>query len=253
MATPCEIITKQMGLLFSCEHVNGYIRVETPFLYPDGDVIDIFYKEEEETITLTDLGETMRWLKMQTVSLRRSLKQQQLIDDICLSHNILFDRGMLTAPVGSPDNLASTVVRLVQCILRVSELRFMFQNQADDLIVEEVGDFLRERHIKFEHRQPIWGRSGTLWKPDFQVRHNDQYTLIHVLSASNHRATFNVVSHVYTMWHDLSYKVENGAFQFISLFDDALDVWKKEDFRLVGAISDIAYWSRSDEFLKKVA
>jgi hypothetical protein len=47
--------------------------------------------------------------------------------------------------------------------------------------------------------------------------------------------------------------VGQEALKFISLFDDTLDVWNEEDFRLVEDISDIAYWSRADEFLEKVA
>jgi hypothetical protein len=36
--------------------------------------------------------------------------------------------------------------------------------------------------------------------------------------------------------------------KFISLFDDTADVWAEEDFRLVEDLSDIARWSRPDEF-----
>jgi len=68
MITPCELITEQIGLLFSCSPVNQYIRIQTPFLYPDGDVIDIFDRAEGDAVTLTDLGETLRWLRMQTVT-----------------------------------------------------------------------------------------------------------------------------------------------------------------------------------------
>jgi len=54
------------------------------------------------------------------------------------------------------------------------------------------------------------------------------------------------------MWHDLSY-LTVGQEAFIPLFDDTLDVWDMADFRLVEDISDVAYWSQSDEFLEKVA
>jgi hypothetical protein len=36
------------------------------------------------------------------------------------------------------------------------------------------------------------------------------------------------------MWHDLSYlKVGKEAIQFISLFDDTVDIWSQEDIQLV--------------------
>ena len=86
MNTVCELITEQMGLLYTCSPADQYIRIQTPFLYPDGDIIDIFFQGEGNTGTLTDLGETMRWLRMQTITQRQTLKQQQLIADICLTH-----------------------------------------------------------------------------------------------------------------------------------------------------------------------
>ena len=33
MATPCELITEQMGLLYTCLPIGQYIRIQTPFLY----------------------------------------------------------------------------------------------------------------------------------------------------------------------------------------------------------------------------
>jgi hypothetical protein len=79
--------------------VNQYTRIQTPFLYPDGDVIDIFYRDDGDAAMLTDLGETLGWLKMQTVTQRKSPKQRQLIADLCLNHNIELYRGMLTTRV----------------------------------------------------------------------------------------------------------------------------------------------------------
>jgi hypothetical protein len=56
------------------------------------------------------------------------------------------------------------------------------------------------------------------------------------------------------MWYDLShFKVGKVAIEFFSLFDDTVDIWNQEDIQLVESLSHIAYWSRPDEFLEKVA
>ena len=254
MITPCEALTEQIGLLFSCSSVNQYIRIQTPFLYPDGDIIDIFYKDDGDTATLTDLGETLRWLRMQTITQRKSPRQRQLIADICLNHNIELYRGMLTIRVRRSDDLASAVMRLSQAILRVSDLWFTFRNKVGESITDEVEDLLEERQIAFVRSPHVSGRSATVWRPDFQIRRKKHSTLVRVLSTGSRAATHDLVARTSAMWHDLSYlTVGQEALQFVSLFDDTLDVWNEEDFRLVGDISDIAYWSRSDEFLEKVA
>jgi cell division septal protein FtsQ len=127
MATPCELITQQLGSLFTCSPINESIRIQTPFLYPDGDIIDLFYKDEDKTAILTDLGETLRWLKMQTATLRRTPKQRQLITDICLNHDIEIYRGMLMARVRQAEDLAPVLMRLSQGTLKVSDLWFTWQ------------------------------------------------------------------------------------------------------------------------------
>lgn len=71
MATPCEQIAASMGALFECSQINRYTRIRTPFLYPDGDVIDLYWDEQDGNITITDLGGSLGWLSMQTASPKR--------------------------------------------------------------------------------------------------------------------------------------------------------------------------------------
>jgi Domain of unknown function DUF1828 len=123
MSTLCEILSQQMGKLYSCETVGEYIRVHTPFLYPDGDFIDLFYDEQQAT--LTDLGETVSWLKMQTVAQDLTKKQQQIITDICLTHNVEFYRGNLMVRIQQPQDLAEVFLRFTQAISRVSDIVFV--------------------------------------------------------------------------------------------------------------------------------
>lgn len=119
---PCEILGQNLGALFICSQVNGFTRVRTPFLYPDGDVIDLFVQEQNGSVTITDLGETMRWLRSQTISPRRSPKQTKLIEDVCLNHGLEFFRGMLLARVRPGDNFAAVAMRAAQGALRVADI-----------------------------------------------------------------------------------------------------------------------------------
>lgn len=254
MATPCELIAEQMGLLYTCAPMDQYIRIQTPFLYPDGDIIDVFYQNQGDIATLTDLGETTRWLRMQTVSQRKTRKQRQLIDDICLTHNVEYYRGMLVVRVRQSGDLAFAVTRLSQCMLRVSDLWFTFQNRIGESIVDEVEDLLQEQNIRFERNPQLPGRSAKIWRPDFRTRSKEHSTLVRVFSTGSRAVALEQVNRATAMWYDLSFlNIGMEAIKFISLFDDTADVWNQEEIELVGSLSEIAYWSRSDEFLEKVA
>lgn len=141
-AIVCEALKTDLGELFSCTEQGAYQRIRTPYLYPDGDNIDLFCRAQDEggVITVTDLAETTRWLRMQSVSPRRSPKQRQLIEDACLTHGVEFYRGMLQARCRPGDSLATVVTRVAQAALRVSDLWFTFRTRAVESVTDEVAD-----------------------------------------------------------------------------------------------------------------
>jgi hypothetical protein len=254
MVLPCELIAQQLGLLFTCTPMNGYIRIETPFLYPDGDIVDVFCQERGDTIILTDLGETQRWLKMQTATQRKSSKQRHLLDGICLNHGIEYSQGALLTQIRPSEDFATALIRLSQGILRVSDLWFTFRHRVGESIIDDVDDLLREQPFEVEQYPSISGISSKSWQPDFQTKQEDRKTLIRVLSTGSRAATPDLVHRTIAMWYDLLYlREDKEVSKFISLFDDTVDVWKLEDIKQVERLSDIAYWSRSDEFLKQIA
>ena len=242
-----------MGELFRCADVGNYIRIRTPFMYPDGDYIDVFWEcnTDDEAVTLSDLGETVRWLKMQTIVPRRSPKQSQMIQDICLTHGVEFFRGMLQARYRRGDNLALAVTRLSQAALRTADIWFTFRTRAAESVTDEVSEYLIEKSIPHDRNVTLPGRSGKSWPINFYARTPQRSTLVHVLSTGSRGATRRITDHVVATWHDLSQlKIGPEALHFVSLFDDTSDVWAAEDFRQLEELSDIARWSEPDELLQ---
>ena len=113
-----------LGALFNCSDQGDFVRIRTPYLYPDGDNIDVFCKPDGDVVRVTDLAETTGWLRLQSASPRRSPRQKHLIEDACVTHGVEFDRGMLQARCRSSDELAQVVTRVAQAALRVSDLWF---------------------------------------------------------------------------------------------------------------------------------
>ena len=52
----CELLQQQIGELFRCTEVKGRVRIRTPFMYPDGDYIDLFAETTGDVTTISDLG-----------------------------------------------------------------------------------------------------------------------------------------------------------------------------------------------------
>ena len=245
----CKEIQRQIGELFTCTELGDYHRIRTPYLYPDGDNIDLFCKSKGDTITVTDLAETTGWLRMQSLSLRRSPQQNRLIADVLTTHGVEFYRGMLLARCRPDEQLAAVVTRVAQAALRVSDLWFTLRTRAVESITDEVADYLTERELPFVRSEKLVGRSGRGWTVDFHVRTHERSSLVYVLSTANRSAANRVTEHVLAAWLDLHHLAAGPeALNFVSLFDDASDVWTNENFLLMEPLSMVSHWSRPDEF-----
>ena len=132
---------------------------------------------------------------------------------------------------------------------RVSSVWFTTRTRSVESITDEVSDLLQEKLIPFERGVKLAGRSGRDWSVDFQTRTVDRSALVCVLSSGSQAAARRIAEHICAEWYDLSLlKTGSQPTRFVSLFDDTIDIWGEEDFRLVESVSEICRWSRPDEF-----
>ena len=249
---PCQEIAATIGQLFDCSEVNnGFTRIRTPYLYPDGDIIDLFFKEKAGRQILTDLGETLRWLDSQVIGKQISKKQTQVLQDIELTHGIENYQGTLIARVTSAETLAEAVTRLAQASIRVADLWFLSRTRSLASVADEVAELLMEEKIRFKRDEKFIGRSTRSWRIDFRTWHPDHGSLVQVLSTGSKSAANTQANKAIAAWTDLSqYRASSSPLRFISLFDDTVDVWAPSTISHLEDYSDIAYWSRPDSFAK---
>lgn len=248
----CEIVAAQMGGMFICKQVGQHVRIRTPFMYPDGDVIDLFVKQGESgEVTVTDLGETLSWLRMQTAANKRTSKQLRMIDDVVSSHGIERYKGMLVTRADR-SGFADAVIKLAQGCLRVSDVWFTFRNRSFETATDEVEDFLTEKNIEFERNKECVGRSGKVRRLDFHTFTQNSSTFIQILSTGSRGAATRLVEHALAVWYDIHY-LKKQDLTFVSLFDDTMDIWRDEDFKMVDEWSSVARWSNPESLLEAVA
>jgi hypothetical protein len=247
--SPCDAIATTLSGLFSCAQQGPYVRVRTPYLYPDGDIIDLFVRYNDAGGgSVSDLGETVAWLRMQTVAERRTDKQTAIIKDVTQTHGVEFFKGMLGARFANGENPTDAIVRTAQACIRVSDLWFTFRNRSVQSFQEEVSEFLTERHIPFQPGPRLVGRSTKIWTPDFQVKTDEQSSFIYTLATGSRGAATNIIKSVVTQLYDLNHVRYGEPVEFISLFDDTVNIWSQEDFDLVADLSKVARWSERNKF-----
>jgi hypothetical protein len=244
----CAVLHADHSPLFVCgPGAKEGVRVRTPFLYPDGGVIDVFVIPRDGRFEVTDFGEALGWLRMQSVGGQLSPKQRRMVEDVCLTLGVEFFRGQLMLRCDA-DTVSQGVIRIAQAALRLADLWFTLRTRAVETVSDEVADWLEEKVIPFERAARHTGRSGRSWTIDYQTRTAQRTCLVFVLSTGSRAAARRVTEHVVAGLYDLSHlRLVQPQLSFVSLFDDTEDVWQDEDFRLVEPLSTISRWSRPDE------
>ncbi|MCG9885783.1 MAG: DUF1828 domain-containing protein [Cyanobacteria bacterium] len=246
---PCQIIANTIGQLYTCSEVNGFVRIRTPYLYPDGDVIDLFLAPESQT--LTDLGETLRWLDMQTFRQSLSKKQDWFLQDIQTTYGIELYDGMLLVRVR--DDLAEALTRLAQGAIAVSNLWLLNRMRLASTLNDEIAELLDEYQIRYERDIKLVGRSTRSWQIDFRTRHPRRSALVEVLSTGNRGAANSKVNNAVAAWVDLyQYQLTTEPLRFIALFDDSLDVWSSSHISQLAEFSEICYVSKPEGLIEQL-
>ena len=141
---------EEYSRLYTCTKVGEYYRIRTPFLYPDGDVIDLFLRLDGNFAIVTDLAETTGWLRLQSPSPHRSKKQNEIIEDILLNHGVKMDRGMLQIECRLLEDVPTAVTRVPQAAICVSDLWYSIGTHSTDSFTEKVANYMVKCSVPFQ-------------------------------------------------------------------------------------------------------
>ena len=118
----CATIGKTLPSRFECSPApQEGVRVRTPLMYPDGGIVDVFVLKRGNGYIVTDFGDALGWLRMQSVNAQPSLQQNLMIKEICQTLGIELYSGQLVLRSGIDDTLEKAVLRVAQAVVRVSE------------------------------------------------------------------------------------------------------------------------------------
>ena len=118
----CATISKTLPPRFACSPApQEGVRVRTPLMYPDGGIVDVFVLERGNGYIVTDFGDALGWLRMQSVNAQPSLQQNLIIKEICRTLDIDLHSGQLVLRSGVDDTLEETVLRVAQAVVCISD------------------------------------------------------------------------------------------------------------------------------------
>lgn len=242
----CSAIRENISGLFECSQTStDALRVRTPFMYPDGDFIDLYVEERSQSLHLTDYGETLGWLQLQSIAESLTPNQRRLVEDVCHTLGIHLIHGQLTLPDERLETLSESIGRLGQAAVRVSDIWFTLRSRAIVSVGDEVEEWLRSQEFGVERNTEQLGRSGRNWSIDYEVTSRNRRSHMFLLSSGSQSWARRATERVAAACVDLSHLARTGTnVGLVSLFDDSMDVWREEDFALLAHLSAVTAWSR---------
>ena len=144
--------------------MGEYYEITTPFLDPINDCIQIYIKQDGDTIYFSDDGMTIGNLEIEGVNLNS--KRKQLISSIAMQYNSRVVGKELVAK-SSLREFPQQKLFFVQAILRISDMYMLSQNRVASFFFDDVLKYFDENEIYASQNVALSGKSGYKYVYDF--------------------------------------------------------------------------------------
>ncbi len=249
MTLSCAEVTdryiKSLSGNFRCLPLERRLRIVTPYLYPDNDLIEVFVEEPAQgRIRVTDLGETLRHLHSQAFEVSGTPKRKHMVETIAAGVGVDVVRGELVKE-GTVDAIGELLFDVIGAARGVSDLIYTSRTYEPPTFVQEVSKFLEEHQVEYESEVKLTGVSGKIYTVDFRLVRANKY--LHAFSPRQIGGLQPVVNRVLRIWYDCNGRLGRDA--KVSLLNDIDFEWRQPEVALLGSVSNVGYWSRREDLL----
>ncbi len=232
---------------FACVPAShGRMRVITPYLYPDHDLIELFVRERGSQVVVSDLGETLRRLEGCGMSVLdsppRLFQVRSLLDGLGLD----LQRGII-AKSGEHVDVGSLMFDVLAGCKAVADLIYTSRAFAAANFVDEVASFFGERALRCERKVHLAGISGSRYTADLRVTGASQSATIAAVSPTRPGGVRQRVNNVFRMWSD----IESVPWP-VSLVNDEILVVPPSELELLSRVSEIRYWRDRERLVEQL-
>jgi hypothetical protein len=188
---------REKTVLHSDEN-SGWVEISTPFLNQFNDTIDIYAKQENGKVLLSDDGETLRNLELSGVKVSRSPKQKELLDQVLLNYGVKLINDELTAEASGKD-FPQKKLNLLSAISEANDIYHLAKHTVAPVFREDVREFLDEQELIYTPHFISKGSTGLEFTFDFQLVYKQTEI---VLKSFNSINKLNLPHFLFT-WNDI--------------------------------------------------
>lgn len=245
----CELVRQQIAALFSCEEREFGTLIRTPLVRPDGDFIEVVVRKDVQGYSVTDLGETLRWLG----NVGSKMPSEAWVESVLSTHAATFSSGEIFVTQSTEEGLPGVILRAAQACADLSTSVYSRRAKPERHFEADVKNRIQSHKVPTEDRDLV-GASGMKWRVLQAGSVKTRFRLVSSLSSRNRSYAQNLAIKTRCMWddlRDLKKHKETGYADYITVLDDATSgLWKPAEIKLLEKASTVVLWSEDGNLRK---
>lgn len=228
---------------------QGFLQIETPFTFPDGDVFQVYLQEKSAgTIRLTDFGHTLMHLSYENdISKFYEGSRGKLLDQIMATDGLKEEAGQLVFDADL-ENVGAAILKFGQSLTRIYDLTFLNRSRVASTFYDDLKEMLfniiSEQKIARDYAMPNFADAAS-YPIDFRIETpKSQLFMFGVPNRDKARLVTIILEH----W--LREKID---FESLLVFQDQQEIPRPDLARLSNVGGQmVASLDASDDFQRKI-
>lgn len=225
--------------------INDYIEITTPFLDSHNDHIQIYVKQENGKLTLTDDSYTISDLIMSGCDVNSS-RRRSVLDIILNGFGVKIKNDELYVEANF-ENYPQKKHMLMQAMLSINDMFMLSQHRISSIFLEDVEKFMDDNNVRYIPSIQLFGKSGFAHTFDFVIPASKAKPerLIRALNNPNKQKAESVLF----AWTDIkdTRKKESSMFIFLNDYEktikpDVINAFNEYDVKPI-------LWTKRDNFV----
>lgn len=147
--------------------IGEYYEVTTPFLNSCNDYMQLYVKQEDNSIYFTDDGYTINGLEMTGITFTGNRKKQ--LEGILRQYGVVLDGKELTLKANARE-FAQRKHSFIQCMMRVDDMYMLSRGKVTSYFLDDIQTFLDSKQIYCTENVQFPGVSGFNHNYDFLMQ-----------------------------------------------------------------------------------
>ena len=245
-------IVQGLPLVQECDQVrNGALRLSTPFVYPNGEHIDVFIEQTRslyETLLVSDYGQTGLFLRDLRVQHTGTAKRKQVVEDVLRnSGGVKLKQGDLYLEI-TPENIrdiSEAIFRLAQVCVRIADFALHQRLRSPNPFRDDVEEFFAAHKFTAIPDAKVMSKFDKPIRMDFSVMAGQRMSYVLVLGSMNEASAHSSALEIFRKWYDLGELAVNK----VSIYNSASSVVKTEDIERLREKSNVISYPEEQDFL----